>query len=278
MVMRGRQVVIYGEYLFLENFITGGILLFFTVKLLNRRFSRIRLFIGAAMCGAAGFAIFLPVAGIAGILMQVGIAASAVFLGLGAKTAKELLVQTAIFMALTLISGGGVMALMLWQEIPSVSGAGALYIPPLTYLRLICFGILAFGFSYLIVKLIQQVRLNIGLCDEAAIRIEGQTILLRAMIDTGNYLKEPISGRSVALIGKNAAGKLEKLKCKERYALIPFHSVGSRNGLLEGMRTDSIYYRGNEVRNAVIAFYENDFEDIDMILGRDFLDRGLSNE
>ena len=44
MVMRGRQVVIYGEYLFLENFITGGILLFFTVKLLNRRFSRIRLF------------------------------------------------------------------------------------------------------------------------------------------------------------------------------------------------------------------------------------------
>ena len=137
MVMRGRQVVIYGEYLFLENFITGGILLFFTVKLLNRRFSRIRLFIGAAMCGAAGFAIFLPVAGIAGILMQVGIAASAVFLGLGAKTAKELLVQTAIFMALTLISGGGVMALMLWQEIPSVSGAGALYIPPLTYLRLL---------------------------------------------------------------------------------------------------------------------------------------------
>lgn len=276
--MRGRQVVIYGEYLFLENFITGGILLFFTGKLLDRKLSHIRLFIGAAMCGAAGFAIFLPVAGIPGILMRIGIAACAALLGLGAKTAKELLTKTAIFMALTLISGGGVMALMLWQEIPSVSGAGALYIPPLTYLRLICFGILAFGFSYLIVKLIQQLRLNIGLCDEAAIRINGQTILLRAMIDTGNYLKEPISGRPVALIGKNAAGEIEKLKCKERYALIPFHAVGSQSGILEGMRTDSIYYRGNEVRNAVIAFYENNFEDSDMILGRDFLDRGLSNE
>ena len=110
------------------------------------------------------------------------------------------------------------------------------------------------------------------------------------MIDTGNYLKEPVSGKPVVLIAKGAAKNLgdfgspgspkspENTKSRERYRLIPFHSVGNRNGMLEGIRTDCIYFRGNQIKNAVIAFYDGNFEESDIILGRDFLDRGLSDE
>lgn len=283
--LRGRQVVIYGEYLFAENFITGGILLFFTGKLLKCNIFKIRLVIGAAVCGIAGFVIFLPISPAVGVLVRIGIAGAAVLSGLGSvKSPKALLVKTSIFMALTFVSGGIVMALMLWQEIPSISGAGALYLPPLSYLRLICFGMPAFGLSYLFIRLIRRIRMDVGFCDTAEVKIDGKRFLLKAMVDTGNYLKEPISGKPVALIAKTAAkslnefGNPESLACRQRYTWIPFRAVGSQGGMLTGIRTDAISFRGNEVKNTVIAFYDGDFEESDMILGRDFLDRGLSDD
>ena len=323
-------MVIYGEYLFTENFITGGILLFFTGKLLRCKISKIRLAVGAGICGAGGFVIFLPLSPPMGVLLRIGIAGAVVLLALdGAKSPKALLIRTSMFMALTFISGGMVMALMLLQEVPALSGAGALYIPPLTYLRLLCFGTLAFGFSYLLVRLVRSVRLDMKLCDMAEVEIGGKRVLLKAMVDTGNYLKEPISGKPVALIARTAAksfgelagaaelagfgeipelceiakraefdgplgngnleeaetlrgrsklGSPESLACRQRYTLIPFRAVGSQRGMLEGIRTDCIYFRGNEVKNAVIAFYDGEFEESDIILGRDFLDRGLSDD
>ena len=299
-------MVIYGEYLFLENFITGGILLLFTGKLLRCKISKLRLLLGAVLCGAAGFAIFISASPPVGVLIRIGIAGAAVLFGFGGiDSPKGLLVRTSVFMALTLVSGGLVMALMLWQKIPSISGAKALYVSPMTYMRLMWAGSLALGFSYWTIRLIRKIRLDMKLCDVAEVEIDGKRFLLKAMIDTGNYLKEPVSGKPVALIAKGAAKKLgdfgspgspesqgnlgdfgspgspkspENTKNRERYRLIPFHSVGNRNGMLEGIRTDCIYFRGNQIKNAVIAFYDGNFEESDIILGRDFLDRGLSGE
>ena len=279
-------MVIYGEYLFMENFITGGILLLFTGKLLKCRISKIRLIIGAGVCGVGGFVIFLPMSPTVGIFLRIGIAGVAVLSALGgAKSPKAMVAKTSIFMALTLISGGVVMALTLWREVPSVSGAGALYIPPLSYLRLFCFGTLAFGFSYLLIGFLRRVRVNLGLCDRAEVEIDGKKLSLKAMVDTGNYLKEPFSGKPVALIAMPAAKKLgefgkpespESLACRQRYTLVPFRTVGSQRGMLAGVRTDRICFRGKEVKNAVIAFYDGDFEESELILGRDFLENDFS--
>lgn len=285
-------MVIYGEYLFLENFITGGLLLLLTGKLMGRKPSHLRLVIGAGLCGLAGFTAILPPAGIVGVAARLGIAAVTVLIGLGERTLKGMATAASIFLALTLISGGGVMALMLWQEVPAVSGGGGLYIPPITYLKLLCFGTLAFGFTYKIIGIIRKVRLNIGLCGTAEVKIDGETVCFSAMIDTGNFLREPITGKPVALIGRKAAGRLEQIKKEkieeerieneqgygERYVAIPFCTVGNQRGILEGIRTDSIDFRGNRICNAVIGFYEGDFEDSEMILGREFFDRGLSDE
>lgn len=281
----------------MENFITGGLLLLLTGKMMGRKPSHLRLAIGAGLCGLAGFTAIMPPSGMAGIAVRLGIAAVTVLIGLGERTLKGMATAASIFLALTLISGGGVMALMLWQEVPAVSGGGGLYIPPITYLKLLCFGTLTFGFTYKIIGIIRKVRLNIGLCGTAEVRIGGETVCFSAMIDTGNFLREPITGKPVALIGRKAAGRLEhieKEKIKkekiqdeqieneqgygERYVAIPFCAVGNQRGILEGIRTDWIYFRGNRICNAVIGFYEGDFEDSDMILGREFFDRGLSDE
>lgn len=270
-------MIIYGEFLFLENFITGLLLLILTAVLTSKGVSKLRIFVGAILCGAASFEIFLAAVGPAAIAFRAAAVLLIVYIGLGAENIKALLRETLLFLALTLISGGAVMALMLWQQVPSLSGTGVFYIPPVTYLRLLCFGIIAFGFSYKVVCIIKDLRLKNLLCGTAEVSIGGETLSFSAMIDSGNYLKEPISGRSVVLIGTKAAEKLKGFIGDERYVIIPFSSAGVRKGILEGIRSDCVNFRGNEVKSVVLAFYDGEFEDSEMILGRDFLDRGISD-
>ena len=52
---------IYGEYLFLENFITGILLLLLTGRLSGEHPVKIRLFAGGLICGMSGFLILLPI-------------------------------------------------------------------------------------------------------------------------------------------------------------------------------------------------------------------------
>ena len=273
-------MIIYGEYLFAENFITGALLLLLTAWAFGTRISKLRIVCGALLCGAAGFLIFLPISGLAAVLLRLAICAGVCALGLGAKGFRQLLRQAGLFLAMTFLSGGGAMALLLWQQVPAVSGSGALYMPPLTYIKLLCFGILAFGFSYWTVRLVRSVRLRRTLCGTLHVKMAEESLAFSAMIDSGNYLKEPISGKPVVLIGKKAAEKLPAARGRidKRYVVIPFSGPGAKNGMLEGIRSDNISFEGKEVKGAVLAFYEGNFADSDVLLGRDFLDRGLSDE
>ena len=65
-------MVIYGEYLFVENFIVGGLLLALTGKLTGRIPSWKRLLAGAALCGASSFIIFLPLTGALSTAIRLG--------------------------------------------------------------------------------------------------------------------------------------------------------------------------------------------------------------
>lgn len=270
-------MIVYGEFLFIENFITGLLLLLLTTVLMSKSFSKLRIVLGAILCGAASFEILLAAAGPAAIVFRIGTAVLIVYIGMGAESIKTLLRETALFLALTLLSGGAVMALMLWQQVPSLSGSGVFYIPPLTYIRLLCFGIIAFAFSYKVVCIVKELRLKNLLCGTAEVSIGGETLSFSAMIDSGNYLKEPISGRPVVLISGKAAQKMKGFIGDERYVIIPFSGAGVRKGILEGIRSDCVNFRGNEVKSVVLAFYDGEFEDSEMILGRDFLDRGISD-
>ena len=66
----------------------------------------------------------------------------------------------------------------------------------------------------------------------------GKKICLRAIMDTGNALYEPISGKAVCVMDPGIAGFLWSER--EPYRVIPYHCVGVEHGLMKGYMIDEL--------------------------------------
>ncbi len=71
-------------------------------------------------------------------------------------------------------------------------------------------------------------------------------IELDALMDTGNSLREPISGRPVSVVEEECLLKLAGIKAPEKLKVIPYHSVGRNNGIMEGYEVPEIVVEGKE--------------------------------
>ena len=281
-------MVIYLEYLFLENFLTGGLLLLLTSKLSGHSPSRTRLILGSVISGAGGFTIFIPAAGFGGAVIRLAAAVLICTVVFAEKQAKPLktIKTTLIFLALTFLSGGAAMAFTLWRQIPAVSGNGALYLEPLTYGTLICLAVPAFGLTYIFVKLVRKRQMETITRGKVCLTIKGMVYSFEALADSGNSLREPLTGRPAALIDRKGAAKLSfrpedaetgrDETMADRLVIIPYKAVGTEKGILKGIRTDSITFREKEMKGAVLAFYDGDFGDFEVLLSREVLNEEIT--
>lgn len=71
-------------------------------------------------------------------------------------------------------------------------------------------------------------------------------IELDALADTGNSLREPISGRPVSVVEEEYFLKLSGIRAPEKLKAIPYHSVGRDNGIMEGYEVPEIIIKGKE--------------------------------
>lgn len=269
-----RVMVIYGEYLFLENFIVGLILLTLTGRLTGKTPVKLRLAAAAAICGAEAFLIFVPIDWPLSAIVRICAAAVCAAVAFGRK---KIVITGTLFLVLTFLSGGIVMAVTLWKEQPAVTHQGTIYMDAVTYSWLMCAAAVAFGITYWFVRLIRKRGSDMAVRGQVCLVIEGKSYYFSAFVDSGNSLREPLSGSPVILIDERGAGRLP-FRAKDlpsRYRVIPYRAVGTDKGSLEGIRTDRVVFEGISVENACVAFYRGDFRDFEVLLNRDFLERGL---
>ena len=140
------------------------------------------------------------------------------------------------------------------------------------------------GFSILVVafKVVKgKINKNNMYC-HIDIKLFEKTKKVKAVIDTGNFLKEPITGAPVVviereellgLVDENIINNIDKIingelseeidisKYSSRIRLIPFTSLGKKNGLLLGISVDSIEIDFEDttrrIENAIIGIYND---------------------
>lgn len=140
----------------------------------------------------------------------------------------------------------------------------------------------------------------------AKIIIDKKEVFIKAIIDTGNFLREPITKLPVMvveknllyeIIPKNILDNLDKIINGEdveigeyisKIRLIPFTSLGKENGILIGIKADRVLIQRDEkninIDNVIVGIYNGTLAKngkYQGLIGLDMLEEkegGINNE
>lgn len=265
------MTVIYVDTLFLLNAMVDYLLLLASARLAGEPLARLRFLLGAVLGGLYAVAIFLP--GLSFLARPPCRLAAAVLMVLAAFwKSRRLLRQVVIFLALSCAFGGGVLAIGLLGGRGLTLSNGVLYSGMDLKIVLLsaagCYGALTLLFQRTgrhtaASGELRPVRLTLG----------ERQVSLTALVDTGNTLTDPATGRPVLVAEadcveellppgirpspadlRDPAGALERLEdpWRRRFRLLPYRSVGVDRGLLLAVRVDQVQV-GEEDRGPMLA-------------------------
>lgn len=107
-------------------------------------------------------------------------------------------------------------------------------------------------------------NLQDGLC-RAALSRQGKRITVSALIDSGNSLVEPISGKAVCVVDKGVYEALWQEPAKG-FRAIPYHSIGKKRGILRGCLLPELSVEADGMkfsfRDVYIAVSEEQIQDV----------------
>ena len=256
--------VIYVDTLFLLNAVVDYLLLLAAARLAGEPLKRTRFALGAALGGLYAVAIFLPACSfLSHPLCRV---ASAILMMLTAYGgSRRLLRQGLLFLALTCAFGGVVIAIGLMGGTGLTLGGGVFY--SAMDLKMV---LLSAAVCYLVITLVFR-RLarhtsSGGELVQAKVLLRERSVELTVLVDTGNTLTDPVSGRGVMVAEGEAlrdlfpydhrpgnadlldpAGGVARLGTgpwRGRFRLLPYRAVGVDRGLLLAVRADNLVLNG----------------------------------
>lgn len=256
-------MVIYAEYLFLENALTGLIILLITGKISGNRCKKSLLILGSILCGLFSFMIFWDrLAPVLGVLIKVAFSAALVFIVFRPKKLRPFARLTLVFYLVSFAMGGITIGMMYFLGITGVTQNTSIYLGLSGYLYVLLGCVLTWLIFSFFSDFIRSRMIREKTFTDVEIAIDGKSAAMRGMVDTGNFLKDPLTGRPVMIISAAAARNflpdeiveeavrwektpiLPEVLMNSAYAsrirLIPFQSIGEERGYLVGIRPDAI--------------------------------------
>ena len=273
------MTVVYIDALFLLNLIVNYLLLLAAAKLAGEPLRRLRLAAGAALGGLYAAAIFFPGMGfLTHPLCKLGAAVLMLLTGFGGS--RRLLRVTLVFFGLSCAFGGGIFAIGLLGGRGLTLRNGVLYSVMDLRLRLlsaaVCYAVLTLVFR----RTARHGRREVL---PAVLILEGRRVAVNALVDTGNTLTDPVTGRPVMVAEGNRlspllpgeqildekalrdpVGTLERLSRGgrgRRFRLLPYQAVGVECGMLLALRLDDARVGAEDYGGILVALSPNPVSD-----------------
>ena len=299
-------MTIYVDIVLLENLCMNYIILFGTAYIIKIKVKHIRILL-ASLIGAV-YAV-LAYAGVfpiyANLITKIILSICMTYIAFNPKKLKGLIKELLLFYLVSFSLGGCAFALLYIVRPQDIFMKDGVYIGTYPLKIALLGGITGFVITYIAIKIVKT-RINKNeIIYKAVIKIEEQEQEINVLLDTGNMLKDQISGDSVIMVEKNRLYKIvpkelldnmnkflggefenkEILEYKKRIRFIPFTSVGKQNGMLLGIKADlvKIITDVDEIINekAIIGVYEKTFSKSGKysgLIGLDILERSEADE
>lgn len=232
---------IYIDQFCLEHLLTGYLLLYLTAKVGRAEASGLRVLGGSAINTVV---MLLSILAGKSWWYVSGLLFSGLFVFYGG-TWKETAGRIVLLFFMTICFGGAMQALMQLWRLPVTASA-----------------VFAVAALFKIEAYREKQRVQLARSAQVEVTIEGKNVRLYGLVDTGNQLTEPLTGRPVSIVEEAAVGPLLGEGWEERrgFFLIPYHSLGTKRGWMKGVTADCMTVeRGarTEVQKApVLALYD----------------------
>lgn len=265
------MTVVYWDRVVVLNGIVDYLLLLSAAWLSGLPLRRGRLVLWAALGGLYAGAVFLPGLEVLGV--PVIRAAAGIVMALGGM--KWRWRPAGVFLLLAAGLAGVILALGLAAGSPS-GLVQRLYLADISWQGIL---LVSAGF-YLVLRFFmgQAARHGGGELLQVTISVGGRTQTVTALHDTGNTLRDPVSGCPALVLERQAAdglwspevaqvlaesaapeekmARLHRIGCPVRFTLLPFRAVGTAAGLLLAARSDYIEVNGRRYPRTPVALSE----------------------
>ena len=278
------KIIIYIDIIFLENLIMNLIILYATALILKIKPKTLRV-IASSIIGSiyAIITYVIEIQFLASFILKAILAVIMIYVAFNPQSVKKMWKQVAIFYLTSFVFGGVALYLIYYIKPQEVFIKNGVFVGEYV-LKVIMLGALV---AFITIKIsLKIIKTKINPKDmycKIKIKLQEKTIETKAMIDTGNFAKEPITNTPVVIVESSLlenilpnkildnlenilGGDLSQMssEMQEKYIsklrCIPFSSLGKQNGMLLGIRADEIQVEIEDEKkisnNVIIGIYD----------------------
>lgn len=303
-------MTVYLDIVFLENVIMNYIIIFATGIAIKTEIKKCRILLASCIGAVYTIIMYLNIITIySNLFMKFVLSIVIVYISFTPKNLKKLLKDLTIFYLVSFVFGGCAFALMYFVKPQFALIRNGVYVGSYPLKIALLGGIISFIIIQISFKAVKTKLSKKDMIYQMEIIINKKSVKIKALLDTGNLLKEPITGLPVVIaehtslysvipaeilnnIDKIIGGDTDELTKNEesndlisRFRMIPFSSLGKQNGLLLGIKVDSINIISDEkienINNVIVGIYDKSFTKNGLysaIFGLDILEGGKINE
>ena len=277
-------MTIYIDIVLIENLIMNYIILFTTAVVLKIKVNHIRLILASLL--GAGYSIIAYMGIIkvySSIILKIILSVLIIYIAFNPQNIKKMCKDLLLFYLVSFVFGGAAFALIYIIKPQNILMKNGLFLGTYPLKTVMLGAVVAFCIIIGAFAIIKNKISKKDMFCEIEILINQKKIKTKAMIDTGNMLKEPITNVPVIVVEhillyscmpkeilnnlkEIMGGDFKNIPCdiKEKYIsklkLIPFSSLGKQNGMLIGIRPEYVKVITDEQekinKNVIIGIYE----------------------
>lgn len=278
------KITIYIDIIFLENLIMNSIILYATGIILKIKPKTIKVLISSTI--GSIYAIITYVTEIevyTSIILKAILAVIMVYVAFTPPNVKKMWKYIAIFYLTSFVFGGVTLYLIYYIRPQEVFIKNGIFVGKYILKVIMLGAIVAFIIIKISLKIIKTRISPKDMFCKITIKLNEKTIETKAMIDTGNLAKEPITNTPVVIVESTLledvlpskilnnienilGGDFSQIpeEMQEKYIsklrCIPFSSLGKQNGMLLGIRANEIIVETDDEKkisnNVIIGIYD----------------------
>lgn len=270
------MINIYIDVLFLINLIINILIVEATGLIVGEECRWYRTLISASVGAIYSVLVFFPdLKVLLSLVMKIAISGVMVVCGFKIRNKRSFFKLWGSFYMVSFIFGGALIGIMSMTDLGAKTGAvysnGTIYLNLPWQLLFAC----SAG-AYFLIGIFSRVRRRKILRDRIgrnlSIYINGKRCDMKAIIDTGNTLSDPITGMPVIVCeydeikgilpfaeGEDLVERMTEAKMKVR--LIPFTSVGTQKGLMPAFMPDRVKIDSFEAKKCIVGISEGKLSD-----------------